>query len=115
MMTTKTKARLSGGFHADREFGFQLSERFPDLDVSQADTEGVALVVRIDSPRRLSLRKLSKVLIGAASGGVKTAVIVMPERNLAIALPLCNVWLMVDENAELRAQLRVESAIRSAA
>ncbi|MGW6597896.1 hypothetical protein [Streptomyces sp. NPDC055036] len=102
---------LRGGFKADREFGFQLQELFPHLDLSKVDTEGAALVVQIDNPRRLNLFQLSKVLIGAANGGVKTAVVVNEE--LATALPLFDLWMMVDGGRELKDMMRLESTIRT--
>lgn len=104
---------LRGGFKAEREFGFQLESRFPDLDLSGVDTDGVAIVVNIDNPRRLNLFQLSKVLIGAANGGVRTAVINFQGRNMAAAIPLFNFWALVDENAELKNQFRLETAIRT--
>ncbi|MFI9202618.1 hypothetical protein [Streptomyces sp. NPDC053048] len=105
---------LRGGFRADREFGFRLADRFPELDITQADEEGVALIIHIDNPRNLNLFQLSRVLIGAASGGLTTAVVIQ-ENGPSRILPLCNLWLMVDENTELKEQFRLESAIRAAA
>ncbi|MCY0963016.1 hypothetical protein [Streptomyces sp. H27-H5] len=108
------KQGLRGGFKAEREFGFQLEARFPGVDLSEVDTDGAALIVHIDNPRALNLFQLSRVLIGAAKGGVKTAVIDFQGRNLTAALPLFNFWALVDENTELKDLLRVESLVRAA-
>ncbi|WP_406305797.1 hypothetical protein OHA61_30830 [Streptomyces sp. NBC_00885] len=104
---------LRGGFRAEREFAFRLAERFPELDTSEVDTEGVAIVVEIDTPRRLNLYQLSRVLIGAANGGVKTAVIDLKSRNITIAIPLFNLFALVDENARLKDLRKLEAVIRT--
>ncbi|MFI5865867.1 hypothetical protein [Streptomyces sp. NPDC051546] len=112
--STQKKQGLRGGFKAEREFGFQIADRFPQLDLTEVDIEGAALIVHIDNPRTLNLSQLSRVLIGAARGGVKTAVIDFQGRNMAAALPLFNLWALVDENSELKKLLRVESLVRAA-
>ncbi|MCY0941896.1 hypothetical protein [Streptomyces antarcticus] len=104
---------IRGGFRAEREFGFALQARFPHLDLSQVDTEGAALVVQIDGPRRLNLFQLSKVLIGAARGGVKTAVIDFRGQQLAKAIPLFNLFALVDESVTMKELNRLESLIRT--
>jgi hypothetical protein len=104
---------LRGGFKAEREFGFQLETRFPGLDLSGVDAEGVVIVVEVDSPRRLNLYQLSKVLIGAANGGVRTAVIDFKGRQMAAAIPLFNLFALVDENAQLKELRKLEAAIRT--
>lgn len=103
-----------GGFKAEREFGFQLASRFPGVDLSEVDTEGAALIVHIDNPRALNVFQLSRVLIGAAKGGVRTAVVDFQGRNMTAALPLFNFWALVDETSELKDLLRVESLVRVA-
>lgn len=104
----------TGGFQASRDFGFALEGRFPGLNIQAIESDGVALVVTITEPRALSLYKLSKVLLGAARGGVKTAVISVPSKGLTAALPLMNLWLAVDESAELKTLLRVERLAKAA-
>lgn len=106
---------VRGGFKLEREFGFQLEGRFPGVDLSKVDVEGVALVVDIANPRQLNLYQLSKALLGAAKGGVKTAVIYHRSRGMAEAVPLFNLWALVDENSDLKDQLRLEAAVRQAA
>ncbi|MFF8367866.1 hypothetical protein ACF05W_03425 [Streptomyces lydicus] len=113
MESTAVVQGIRGGFKAEREFGFQLESRFPDLDLSGADTEGVALVVEIDNPRRLNLYQLSKVLIGAAKGGIKTAVIDFSGKKLTTAIPLFNLFALVDENTQLKEMRKLEFAIRT--
>ncbi|QNJ42033.1 hypothetical protein [Streptomyces buecherae] len=105
---------FKGGFVAEKEFGFMLPTRFPDLDLTGVDTSGVALVVRIADARHLNVRYLAKVLIGAASGGVKTAVVCRRDGGSARAFPLGNFWLMVAETDELKRQLIAERRIRAA-
>ncbi|MEV6419043.1 hypothetical protein [Streptomyces sp. NPDC051662] len=102
-----------GGFKAEREFGFQLEKRFPRLDLSEVETEGVAIVIEIDNASRLNLYQLSKVLIGAASGGVKTAVIEFGDKGLVAAIPLFNFFALVEENAQLKEFRKLEAAIRT--
>lgn len=113
MESTAAVKELRGGFKAEREFGFSLGTRFPTLDLSEVDTEGVALVVEIDNPRRLNLFQLSRVLIGAAKGGVRTAVIDFTGRKMATAIPLFNLFALVDENAQLKELRKLEAAIRT--
>jgi hypothetical protein len=113
MESTALVAGIKGGFRAEREFGFSLASRFPLLDLSGVDTEGVAIVVEIDNPRRLNLFQLSKVLIGAARGGVKTAVIDFKGKGLASAIPLFNLFAIVEENVTLKQMRRLETAIRT--
>lgn len=104
---------IRGGFKAEREFGFALAGRFPGLDLSEVDTQGVAMVVEIGDPRRLNLHQLSRVLVGAAKGGVKTAVINFRSKGLATAIPLFNLFAMVDESARLKELRKLEAAIRT--
>ncbi|WP_416972556.1 hypothetical protein [Streptomyces sp. 4F14] len=104
---------VRGGFKAEREFGFALESRFKDLDLSKVDTEGAAVVVVIADPRHLNLHQLSRVLVGAASGGVKTAVIDIPQKGLRKAVPIFNLFAMVDENARLKELQKLERAIRA--
>ncbi|MER5883105.1 hypothetical protein ABT160_04695 [Streptomyces sp. NPDC001941] len=106
---------VRGGFKAEREFGFALETRFPGIALDQVDVEGVALVVEISNPKRLNLYQLSRVLIGAANGGVKTAVISVRKLKLAAAVPLFNLFAMVDENAHLKEMYRLERLIKVAA
>ncbi|MER6086551.1 hypothetical protein [Streptomyces bluensis] len=113
MESTAAVQSIQGGFKAEREFGFQLEARFPGLDLSGVDTEGIAIVVEVDNPRRLNLYQLSKVLVGAATGGVKTAVISFPSKKLSAAVPLFNLFALVDENAQLKELQRLEAAIRT--
>lgn len=115
MESTATVKDRKGGFTADREFGFQLEHRFPSLDLSGVDTEGVAMVVEISNPRALNLYQLSRVLIGAAKGGVKTAVINFPGKGLTAAIPIFNLFALVDENTQLRELRKLEAAIRTGA
>ncbi|MGN7135819.1 hypothetical protein [Streptomyces pseudogriseolus] len=109
--------KIRGGFKAEREFGFALEGRFKgtNLDLSNVDTEGVAMVVTIDDPKRLNVHQLSRVLVGAAKGGVKTAVIHFPKRGLATAVPLFNLFALVDETARLKELRALEAAIRTGA
>lgn len=102
---------IRGGFKAEREFGFALEGRFPGLDLSGVDTEGVAMVVEIGDPKRLNLHQLSRVLVGAAKGGVKTAVIT--RQGMATAIPLFNLFALVDESARLKEMRKLERAIRT--
>ncbi|MGW1673275.1 hypothetical protein [Streptomyces sp. NPDC002324] len=104
---------IRGGFKAEREFGFALQGRFPGLDLSEVDTEGVAMVIQIGDAKRLNLHQLSRVLVGAAKGGVKTAVINFPGRGLSTAIPLFNLFAMVDETARLKELRKLEAAIRT--
>ncbi|MEU6704740.1 hypothetical protein [Streptomyces wuyuanensis] len=110
-MTTTTCAGLRGGFKAEREFGFQVPEMFPGLELPEGALEGVVLVVEIDNPRRLNLGALARILIGAANGGIKNAVVV--NQGQAKAIPLMNLWMLVDEGQELKAQYKLENAIRT--
>jgi hypothetical protein len=102
----------TGGFKANREFGFALADMFPTLDLSEVDTEGAALVVEIPNPRALHLHKLSRFVIGAAKGGVKTAVVSIPSRGLLAAMPIFNLFAVVEQNAELKDMKRLERAMR---
>ncbi|MFD7257159.1 hypothetical protein [Streptomyces sp. NPDC059874] len=111
----KMNKSVKGGFRTEREFGFQLAERFPGLDLTKVDTEGVALIVDIANPRYLNLYQLSKALLSAAKGGLKTAVIHHRARGIAEAIPLFTLWALVDENSDLKEQLRLEAAVRTAA
>jgi hypothetical protein len=115
MESTKIAQVIRGGFRADREFGFALANRFPGLDLSEVDTEGVAMVIEIGDVRRLNVFQLSRVLVGAAKGGVKTAVIHFPGKGLSTAIPLFNLFAMVDETARLKELRRLEAAIRTGA
>lgn len=113
-MESKTAGQvIRGGFKADREFGFALQSRFPSLDLSEVDTEGVALIVTIGDARRLNLYQLSRVLVGAAKGGVKTAVIHFPGKGLTVAIPIFNLFAMVDENSRLKELRKLENAIKA--
>ncbi|MFB7782052.1 hypothetical protein ACFC1D_04945 [Streptomyces vinaceus] len=113
-MESMTMVReVRGGFKAEREFGFALAARFPGLDLVGLDTEGAALVVQIDNPRNLNLFQLSRVLIGAAKGGVKTAVIDVKGRNLTAAIPLFTFFAIVDENVALKEMRRLERLIKA--
>lgn len=112
-MSTTTTQIVRGGFKAEREFGFALEKRFEGLDLSHVDTEGVAVVVVIADPRRLNLQQLSRVLVGAAKGGVKTAVIDIPEKGLRKAIPVFNLFAMVDESTRLKELQKLERAIRT--
>lgn len=107
------QAAIRGGFRADREFGFALASRFPQLDLTGVDTEGVAIVVEISDPKRLNLHQLSRVLIGAANGGVKTAIINFHGKGLTAAIPLFNLFAMVDDSAQLVEMKKLERAIRT--
>ncbi|WJV49929.1 hypothetical protein [Streptomyces flavofungini] len=111
---TQVRSMASGGFVAEREFGFHLAERFQGIDLSGVDTAGLALVVHIGKARSLNMYKLGRVLIGAATGGVKTAVVV-PVEGEAVALPIFDLWMQVDASQELKDQLRLESRVRAAA
>ncbi|MBT2609871.1 hypothetical protein J7I97_16685 [Streptomyces sp. ISL-87] len=115
MASTTMVREIRGGFKAEREFGFALQIRFPDLDLSEVDTEGAALVVEIEGPRRLNVFQLSKVLIGAARGGVKTAVIDFKAARLATAIPLFNLFALVDESVTQKELNRLEALIRTGA
>ncbi|WP_018565007.1 hypothetical protein [Streptomyces sp. PsTaAH-124] len=110
----KSGRQHTGGFQATREFGFALEKRFPDLDLTSVDTEGLALIVEITDTRRLNLFKLSKVLTAVAKGGVKTAVITVKDRpDFQKAVPLFNLFMMVDEGAQLKEMTKLERAIRT--
>ncbi|ARX87904.1 hypothetical protein SMD44_07389 [Streptomyces alboflavus] len=111
---TQVRSMASGGFVAEREFGFHLAQRFPEVDLTKVDTSGLALVVQVGRPQTLNVHKLGRVLIGAAKGGVKTAVAVTSEGN-AVAMPIFDFWLMVEEIQELKTQFRLESRVRTAA
>ncbi|MFI2909444.1 hypothetical protein ACG2OD_14460 [Streptomyces sp. PDY-4] len=113
MGSTATEKVIRGGFKAEREFGFALASRFPSLDLTDVDTEGVAMVIEIGDPKRLNVHQLSRVLVGAARGGVKTAVIYFPGKGLATAIPLFNLFAMVDETARLKELNKLERAIKS--
>ncbi|MFJ2114159.1 hypothetical protein ACIOEX_20105 [Streptomyces sp. NPDC087850] len=102
------------GFKLSREFGWDIPERFPDLDISEVDTDGVVLVVELGTPRSIQLGPLARHLIRAADGGIKTAVVALPHEGLVEALPLCNVWLMVDATHELHQNIVVEASLRKA-
>ncbi|MEU5957576.1 hypothetical protein [Streptomyces sp. NPDC047525] len=110
---TEVQGIVRGGFKADREFGFALASRFPHLDLSEVDTGGVAIVVEISDPKRLNLHQLSRVLVGAAKGGVKTAVINCQARGLTAAIPLFNLFAMVDDSARLVEMKKLEKVIRT--
>ncbi|MEU3278179.1 hypothetical protein [Streptomyces antibioticus] len=103
----------TGGFSSTREFGFDLEKKFPTLDLNEVDTEGAAVVVTIDNPRSLHLHKLSRYLTKVAEGGIKTAIISVPSRGLITALPIFNLFMVVDENAELKDLQRLERAMRT--
>jgi hypothetical protein len=107
------KKTHTGGFTATKEFGFSLEKKFPDLDLSKVDTEGAAVIVRVDNPRALHLHKLSRYLTSAAKGGVKTAVISVPSRGLLTAVPLFNLFLMVDTGAQEKDMARLERVMRT--
>ncbi|QCX75698.1 hypothetical protein C9F11_10075 [Streptomyces sp. YIM 121038] len=111
---TQMRSMVSGGFVVEREFGFHLESRFPGIDLSDVDTSGLALVVRVGDPRKLNVWKLGRLLIGAASGGVKTAVVVRPGCE-PVALPVFALWMHVDASQEERAQLQAEYRVRLAA
>jgi hypothetical protein len=113
MESTAVVRGIRGGFKAEREFGFALASRFPHLDLSGVDTDGVAIVIEIDNPRTLNLFQLSRVLIGAGNGGVKTAVIDFRGRRMTAAIPLFNLFAIVDENTQLKEMRQLESAIRT--
>ncbi|MFC8099422.1 hypothetical protein [Streptomyces sp. NPDC057363] len=104
------KAR-TGGFEASREFGFDLENLFPRMDFAGVDTEGVALVVEITDRKRLNVFKLSKVLIGAAHGGLKTAVISVKDTDMQTAIPLFDLFMQVDKSTRLKEMTRLEKAI----
>ncbi|MFD8886440.1 hypothetical protein ACFV0H_28585 [Streptomyces erythrochromogenes] len=113
-MESMTMVReIRGGFKAEREFGFALATRFPGLNLTGLDIEGAALVVEIDNPRHLNLFQLSKVLIGAAKGGVKTAVIDVKGKQLTAAIPLFTFFALVDENVTLKEMRRLERLIKA--
>lgn len=103
---------LKGGFVAERDFAFRIQELYPALDVSDLDLNGAVLIVEIANVRRLNMHQLSRVLIGAANGGVKIAVVDFKINGLVKALPLLNLWLMVSETLDFKTQQRVEVAIR---
>ncbi|MFI5877549.1 hypothetical protein ACIBAH_35020 [Streptomyces sp. NPDC051445] len=103
----------TGGFTATREFGFDLAEKFPELDLSDVDTDGAAVVVHVQNPRALHLHKLARFLTSAAKGGVRTAVLHVPSRGLMTALPIFNLFLAVDASAELKDMMRLERAMRT--
>jgi hypothetical protein len=107
----QTLKGFRGGFKAEREFGFSIPAKFPNLEMTADSMDGAVLVVNIDNPRSLNLYQLAKVLIGAANGGIKTAVVV--KGGLVKAMPISLLWLMVDEGQELNAQFKLESAIRT--
>ncbi|MEV5913355.1 hypothetical protein AB0M00_31195 [Streptomyces chartreusis] len=113
MESTAAVQTIRGGFKAEREFGFALKGRFPGLDLSGVDTEGVAMVVEIGDPKRLNLHQLSRVLVGAAKGGVKTAIIDFREKKMVTAVPLFNLFAMVDESTRLKEMRKLERAIRT--
>ncbi|MEU5577797.1 hypothetical protein ABZ791_10655 [Streptomyces huasconensis] len=71
------------------------------------------MVVEISDPRRLNLYQLSRVLVGAAKGGVKTAVVDFCHKGLTTAVPLFNLFAMVDESARLKELSKLEKAIRT--
>lgn len=113
-MESMTMVReVRGGFKAEREFGFALQGRFPGLDLAGLDTDGAALVVEIDNPKNLNLYQLSRVLIGAAKGGVKTAVINVKGKGLTAAIPLFTFFALVDENVTLKELKRLERLIKA--
>lgn len=101
----------TGGFQATREFGSLLGEKFPDLDLSGVDTDGAAVIIEITDPKKLHLHKLSRFLTRAAEGGVKAAVISIPSRGLLTAIPLFNLFMAVDEGAQLKDLQRLERAM----
>lgn len=113
--TAPAKKKLDGGFIATREFGFDLGNKFPKLDLTGMDTEGVALVVEITDRKRLNVFKLSKVLIGVANGGIKTAVISVKDTDMCTAIPLFDLFMQVDESARLKEMARLEKAIGTGA
>ncbi|MFF5433437.1 hypothetical protein ACFY5K_25815 [Streptomyces griseofuscus] len=113
MCAVPATRKRNGGFTATREFGFTLEKMFPALDLNDVDTEGAAVIVRVDNPVALNLFKLSRYLLSAAKGGVKTAVVVIPSRGLTTAIPLFNLFLAVDESAQLKDMMRLERIMRA--
>lgn len=103
----QTSQGYRGGFKADRDFGFSIPKLFPGLE----PVDGVVLIVRIDNPKNLNLYSLAKVLIHAANGGIKKAVVV--KNGTAKVMPIMNLWMLVDEGQELKAQFKLERRIRT--
>ncbi|MCX5201503.1 hypothetical protein OG897_08570 [Streptomyces sp. NBC_00237] len=106
---------FKGGFTATREFTSSLETMFPGLDVSEVSDEGVALVVTVLNPKYFSLSALFKALMGAAKGGISTAVIHVKTRDLVEVLPILTLSMAVEQEAHLKRELRLEATLRAAA
>jgi hypothetical protein len=112
--TDNAPEKRAGGFKADREFAFRLGARFPGINLESVDPYGVALVVEITDPKHLNVYTLERVLTGAAKGGIKTAVVHVPTRNLPPqAVSLFNLYMLVEKATELRDMKRVEALVKA--
>lgn len=112
MESTENKG-LTGGFTTERCFGFEIPTLFPNIDTKPVDLDGAALIVTIDNPRTLNIYQLSRVISGAARGGVKSAVVVFKNAPIPKAMPIFNLWLMVDAMESLKGELKLEHTIRT--
>lgn len=112
-MTQAAQPRVHrGGFTATRMFGWELPKMFPDMEFTETQLESAAVVIDIPGPQGLRLSSLSKVILGAAKGGIKTAVVVCREKRLVASLDMLTLWLSVEEMWELRQLLIQESKER---
>ncbi|MFI5802958.1 hypothetical protein [Streptomyces sp. NPDC051561] len=110
-----TEEKIKGGFTATREFTSSLGEMFPKLDTSGVPADAVALVVTVLDPKWFSLNALFTVLMKAAKGGVGTAVIHIKTQDLVEVLPILTLLMVVEQEAHLKRELRLEASIRAAA
>ncbi|MYR95446.1 MULTISPECIES: hypothetical protein [unclassified Streptomyces] len=112
-MIQATQERVHrGGFTASRVFGWELPEKFPSVKFTEAQVESAAIIIEIPAARGLRLSSLSKVILGAAKGGIKTAVVTCRGEKLVTSLDMLTLWLNVEEMAELRSLLIQETKER---
>ncbi|MFE5092073.1 hypothetical protein ACFRCI_17165 [Streptomyces sp. NPDC056638] len=112
MSQATTEKVHRGGFTATRVFGMELPKLFPDMEFTDDQTDGAAIVIEIPGAIGLRLSSLSKVILGAAKGGIKTAVVSWQSKQLVASLDMLTFWLTVEELAELRQLLIQENKER---
>ncbi|WP_145500905.1 hypothetical protein [Streptomyces sp. CFMR 7] len=112
MQATAAKRIHRGGFTVTRMFGWELPRKFPELEFSETQLETAAIVIEIPSAQGLRLSSLSRAILGAAKGGIKTAVVVFEQQQLVTSLDTFTLWLSVEEMWGLRQGLIQESKER---
>ncbi|WP_043254022.1 hypothetical protein [Streptomyces sp. Tu6071] len=102
------KSFRSKGYRLEREFSWNLAERFPKLDLGEAaEGEKAVLLVYITNPQRIDMARFAADLLKAAQGGYSSALVgaVGFGTSSAVTFSLMPLWMLAENLSDLSTEI----------